>query len=300
MRILAKKFKGPKKFTGRRRPGVLRPERRASFWCPSPFAVLPSRDEAPKVLGNARLISHGFGSGQGPTVESDLAQSWGRAGDYEGRGRRLARREVGVTAVYRIPFSTNVERVALAAAYKGVEIDWIDVDPGDRGPVREVSGQELVPVLVDGTEVVFDSPRVLAWLEERYPEPPLWPREPARRAEADVFVEWFNHVWKGPPNELDAELSGRSPDLDRVEALGARMAAWLDVFEALLDGRDYLLGDFGIADVVAFPFLKYGVLGMPEGDDELFHRVLVERLPIGEGHPRLAAWVERVDARPRA
>lgn len=202
--------------------------------------------------------------------------------------------------VYRIPFSTNVERVALAAAHKGVEVEWVDVDPSDRGPVREVSGQELVPVLVAGGEVVFDSPRVLAWLEERYPEPPLWPRDPTRRAEADVFVEWFNHVWKGSPNELEAELSGDSPDLERVEALGARMAAWLDVFEALLDGRDYLLGDFGIADVIAFPFLKYGALGLPEADEELFHKVLVERLPIGDAHPRLAAWVERVDARPRA
>ena len=37
--------------------------------------------------------------------------------------------------VYRIPLSTNVERVALAAGHKGVEIEWIDVDPDDRSPV---------------------------------------------------------------------------------------------------------------------------------------------------------------------
>jgi Glutathione S-transferase, N-terminal domain len=34
--------------------------------------------------------------------------------------------------IYRIPFSTNVERVALAAGYKGVPVDWVDVDPLDR------------------------------------------------------------------------------------------------------------------------------------------------------------------------
>lgn len=202
--------------------------------------------------------------------------------------------------VYRIPFSTNVERVALAAAHKGVEIEWVDVDPADRSPVREVSGQDLVPVLVADEEVVFDSPRVLAWLDERHPDPPLWPRDLARRAEARVFVEWFNRVWKGRPNEMEAELRKDEPDEARLQALGRQMVAWLDLFEELLDGRDYLLGDFGVADVVAFPFLKYGRLGLPEGDDELFHRILVHWQPIGEGHERLAAWVERVDALPRA
>ena len=202
--------------------------------------------------------------------------------------------------VYRIPLSTNVERVAIAAGLKGVEIDWVDVDPGDRSPVREVSGQDLVPVLVSDGEIVFDSPRVLAWLEEGHPEPALWPRDPARRAEADVFVEWFNRVWKGPPNEIAAELEKPAPDGAVVEALGARMVAWLDLFDGLLAGRDFLLGELGVADVVAFPFLKYGVFGLPEGDDELFHEVLVDWLPIGESHPPLAAWVERVDALPRA
>ena len=206
----------------------------------------------------------------------------------------------GAIRVYRIPFSTNVERVALAAAHKGVEVEWVDVGAVDRGPVREVSGQDLVPVLVAGGEVVSDSPRVLAWLEERFPEPPLWPRDPARRAEADVFVEWFNEVWKRPPNAIDAELSKSQPDEAAVERLGARMTVWLDVFEGLLSGRDHLLGEFGIADVIAFPFLKYGRLGLPQGDDELFHRILVNRLPIGERYPRLSAWVDRVDARPRA
>jgi hypothetical protein len=45
---------------------------------------------------------------------------------------------VCVIRVYRIPLSTNVERVALAAGVKGVEVDWVDVDPADRSPVRAV------------------------------------------------------------------------------------------------------------------------------------------------------------------
>ena len=55
---------------------------------------------------------------------------------------------------------------------------------------------------------------------------------------------------------------------------------------------------FSAADCVAFPFLKFAA-GRDPADDELFHRVLDEHQSV-EGRPRLAAWIERVDARPRA
>ena len=200
--------------------------------------------------------------------------------------------------VYRIPFSTNVERVALAAAHKGLEIAWVDVDPDDRGPVRAVSGQELVPVLEAGGEVVADSTAILEWLEERHPEPPLY-LHGARRAEVEVFVDWFNLVWKRPPNLITAELTQPEPDDRRIEELGARLRSWLGLFERLLEGREYLFGAFSVADCIAFPFLKYPVLGLPVGDDHVFHRVLVEHMPL-DGQHRVEAWVRRVDERPRA
>jgi glutathione S-transferase len=202
--------------------------------------------------------------------------------------------------VYRIPFSTNVERIALAAGHKGLEIEWVDVDPDDRSPVEAVSGQRLVPVLeVDGF-VLADSPRILDWLEARHPEPPLLPRESARRAEVRVFADWFNHVWKRFPNEIEAQLVDARPDpATSVEAESAKMRDAIALFESLLDGRDYLYGHFGLADVTAFPFLKYAVLGLRPGDDDLFHRILVEHMPLASDSP-LHGWARRVDLHPRS
>ncbi len=193
---------------------------------------------------------------------------------------------------YRIPFSTNVERVALAAGHKGAPIEWIDVDPDDRSPVEAVSGQTLVPVLVAGDEILHDSPRILAWLEERFPDPPLYPRDPARRAEVETFLDWFNLVWKRPPNLIAAGA-------DNVDELAQRMRDSVLRFEALLDGRDHLFGEFGVADVTAFPFLKYASFGLAPGDDDPFHRILVDHLPLREDSP-LHAWARRVDAHPRS
>lgn len=203
--------------------------------------------------------------------------------------------------VHRIPFSTNVERVAIAAGLKGTEIEWVDHDAADRGAIVALSGQELVPVMeTPEGEVVTDSPVILRRLEERYPDPPLWPSDPARRAEADVFVDWFNRVWKVAPNAIDAELGRDDPDHERIAELAAELRGSLSRFEALLDGRDHLLGDaVGIADVVAFPFLKYALLHDP-ADDERFHTILAEHLALGGDYPRVEAWIRRMDALPRA
>ncbi|MBD0283003.1 MAG: glutathione S-transferase family protein [Thermoleophilaceae bacterium] len=208
-------------------------------------------------------------------------------------------KSLDVIRLYRARFSTNVERVALALAHKGLEVESVVIDYSDRSAVIKVSGQPLVPVIVDDGHVVADSTAILRYLEETRPDPPLFPRDPPRRAELDVFLEWFNEVWKGPPNAIEAQLREPEPDRDRIAALGARMRGWLAVFESMLHDRDYLFGDFSAADCAAFPFLKYARQRDP-ADDEQFHLILEEHQRLGGGYPRLAAWIERVNERPRA
>lgn len=202
--------------------------------------------------------------------------------------------------VYRIPFSTNVERVALALAHKGLEVDSVLVDPADRSEVVRVSGQELVPVLVDGDTVVVDSTAILEHLEERFPEPRLYPLDTARRAELRLFIDWFNRVWKRPPNLIVAEERKPAPDRARITELAERIADALPIFEDMLTGRDYLFGDaLSAADVAVFPFLKYATLWQ-EGDPDRFHEVLRETQRLDGRFPRLEAWIARIDALPRA
>jgi glutathione S-transferase len=204
-----------------------------------------------------------------------------------------------VLQVYRIPFSTNVERVALALGHKGIAVDWVDVDPVDRSEVEQLSGQPLVPVLVHDSRVVVDSTAILRYIEALQPEPRLFPAEAARCAELDVFLDWFNRVWKRPPNEIEAEREKPQPDEERIAALGRELSAALDLFEALLDGREYLFGDFSAADCAAFPFLKYAA-DRNEEDDEPFHEILREFQVLDGRYPRLEAWIRRVDDAPRA
>jgi len=205
-----------------------------------------------------------------------------------------------VIRLYRAPFSTNVERVALALAHKGLAAESVWISPSDRTPVQRVSGQSLVPVVeFDDGAVVFDSMQIVRVLEERFPVPPLYPASAAGRARTVRFIDWFNGVWKVAPNAIEAEISSPAPDVARIDVLAESMAAALDVFERMLDGRAYLLGDeFSAADCAAYPFLKYALWRDP-ADDELFHRVLDGYQQLGDDHARLTAWIERVSERPR-
>ena len=200
--------------------------------------------------------------------------------------------------LYRAPFSTNVERVAIALALKGLEVESVVISYANRSPVVEVSGQGLVPVIVDDAEVVADSTRILRYLDERYPEPRLFPSDPTRRVEVDIFLEWFNEVWKRAPNAMAEELEKAAPDETLVDELSARMRATLPLFEGLLDGRDHLFGELSAADLAAYPFLKYGVSRDP-ADDELFHRLLADHLKLDGKYPRLRAWIARTGGLPQ-
>ena len=202
--------------------------------------------------------------------------------------------------LYRIPFSTNVERVTLALAHKGLQVESVPVDPADRSEVARASGQELVPVLVDGSTVVSDSTAILEHLEDRFPAPPLYPSDPARRAELRLFIDWFNRVWKQPPNLIVAEELKQQPDRATIAALESRIAGALPSFEELLAGRDFLFGDeLSAADVVVFPFLKYALL-WEDGDPDRFHEVLRDAQRLDGRFPRLESWIRRIDALPRA
>jgi glutathione S-transferase len=190
--------------------------------------------------------------------------------------------------LYRARWSTNVERVTLALAHKGLEAESVWIEYSDRSEVERVSGQPLVPVIDDDGTVVSDSLAILRHLETRCPEPPLFPSDPGRRAELDVFLDWFDRVWKHAPNAIEADPS-------RTDELAAVMDGHLDLFESLLEGRDHLMGDgLSAADCAAYPFLKYAVRRDP-ADDEEFH-VILDRHQSGEGRPNLAAWVSRVGA----
>ncbi|HSV58023.1 MAG TPA: glutathione S-transferase family protein [Variovorax sp.] len=192
------------------------------------------------------------------------------------------------TILFSGPLSLFGAKAQIAALEKDLAFELVMV-PFDRDDnylpkhpdVLRVNPKAQVPVLIDDEVELFDSTQIFEYLEDRYPEPPLWPRDVAARARArqlelqsdEVF---FPHVYR---------LFGLQHDMQSAPARAAceACAGIYDKLEQLLDGRDYLAGPYSYADIAFY-----------------MAHVFADRKGAGmsETTPRLVAWRERVDARP--
>ena len=165
-------------------------------------------------------------------------------------------------------------RVRIALAEKGVEYETVQIDLDDRPAwIYEKNPLGRVPVLEDDAFVLPESAVINEYLEERYPEPALWPADPGERALGRLLVFRFD------------ELSKPYYALRRGEdGAGERLNAELAKLNAVLAARPYLSGrDFGLADIAFVPWIL-------RARDRMAVKL--------NGFPAVTDWVERLSARP--
>ncbi|WP_284336642.1 maleylacetoacetate isomerase [Comamonas sp. NoAH] len=89
--------------------------------------------------------------------------------------------------------SGTSHRLRIALNLKGVAAEYIPVDllaeDHLQAEFTAINPQGLVPALVlDSGEVLTQSPAIIEWLEERYPDPPLLPSDPHARAQVRALA----------------------------------------------------------------------------------------------------------------
>jgi glutathione S-transferase len=107
-------------------------------------------------------------------------------------------------------------RARLALAEKQLDYETVEVDLADRPQwLLELNAPHgRVPVLDDGFTLP-ESEVIMAYLDERYPERPLLPDDPAERAHARLLVHRFDELLgadyyafrRGDPNDLGGKLA---------------------------------------------------------------------------------------------
>jgi RNA polymerase-associated protein len=165
-------------------------------------------------------------------------------------------------------------RVRIVLAEKGIEYETISVDLDDRPAwIYEKNPLGRVPVIEEDTFVLAESAVIDEYLNERYPEPELWPADPGERALGRMLVFRFD------------ELSRPYYALRRGEEGAAeRFDAALAELDGILESQPSLSGhEFGLADVAYIPWIL-----------RARDRMDVELSPF----PALAEWVARLEQRP--
>src|SRR4051794_23958138 len=100
---------------------------------------------------------------------------------------------MGLPVLHQLSFSHYNEKARWALDYKGVPHVRRTAIPGTQAQVSgELTGGRTLPVLVLDEHAVIDSTAIIALLEERWPEPPLYPADAGERAHALELEEYFD------------------------------------------------------------------------------------------------------------
>jgi glutathione S-transferase len=147
-----------------------------------------------------------------------------------------------------------------------------------------------VPVLIDGDVTLYDSTVIAEYLEDKYPSPSLFPREPAARAKCRLLELEADEVLLVPIRALLFRSEPPGPDAERrAEQERAARKAEDVILEnyarlaAKLGTQEYFCGTFSVADIATFMNIHHGLrLGAP---------------PVA-GHQNLFDWHSRLAKRP--
>jgi glutathione S-transferase len=185
--------------------------------------------------------------------------------------------------------SSNSDRVKIALAEKGLNWDGIRVRLANKEQKKpeflKLNPYGKIPVLVEDANVLFESCIINEYLDEKYPDPPLMPKDPYLRGRGRVLVDYALNYAHEPYWALRGEM--RKPEDQRNAAVlkNARESFrnLLGYLEEALGDKSYFLGEFSLTDIAIAPrFLRaetYGALPAP-------------------ALPRIGAWLQRMKERP--
>ena len=175
-------------------------------------------------------------------------------------------------------------------------------------PLVAMSIEGEGPVLVVDQEAMSDSVFIACYLDDVGQGPPLRPADPygrwemmtwcrqmiERTAPAAAYLGCRAHPPRAPEDSLQsirsADLRARWEQIasaefseEKVADSETKIRQAVEKIEARLDGRDWLMGEFSIADIESFAWLAGMVAVVPAAFS---------------GSPRTRAWLDRVSSQP--
>jgi glutathione S-transferase len=191
--------------------------------------------------------------------------------------------------LYDFKSSPNCQRVKVVLEEKKLPYETIPIDlrqKQQKSPeYLKINPYGKVPAVIDGDTVLYESCIINEYLNEKYPQLPLLPSDPGRRAKARILIDYGLTQMDAVYQKLRAELMKHQKEQDTATVENARqeLKKLCQRFETELDDQPYLIGEFSLVDAALIPrFIRlegFGVLP----DSSL---------------PRLGKYMERMKERP--
>jgi len=186
--------------------------------------------------------------------------------------------------------SNFASKTRIAILEKGLDIEFLKPPGGtSSAEYRKVNPLGKIPALeLDNGDVIAESETINEYLEDRYPQKPLLPKEAHDRAAVRYFSR-LNDLYLDPPfRALLPQLFGKKLDDTFVQQKLAQVSDRLDQPEQMM-GSPWAAGDiFTLADAALAPTIFLMVNILPQ---------FGAKSP-ADGRPKLAAWWAQVNERP--
>lgn len=189
--------------------------------------------------------------------------------------------------LYHTPVSPNSRRVWVALIEKNLPFELVEIHlDGDHLEPDFIAMNPFhrIPVLVDDDFTVVESLAILDYLETKYPEPAMLPKEPkdlavVRMVELVTVNELLPQLYP-----LSSEIMGWGiPEAQEIEKAKEKIDTVLTFFEGLLDDRPFFASNsVTFAECVAgtvVPLLSWVGVSL-------------------DGYPKIQAWCDRLMSRP--
>ena len=197
--------------------------------------------------------------------------------------------------VHSVPGSPFGRSVLATLEEKGADYRLVPLTPGASKSPEHLARHPFgrIPVLENDGFMLYETQAILRYLDRVLPEPALTPadiRQAARMDQVMNINDWY--FFQGVCNVIAFQrvvrpkLMGLTPDEAEVEAAMPRARVVAAELSRILGDQPFFAGDrLSLADLQVAP-------------QAAFLALTPEWATLTERHANLAAWIERLEARP--
>lgn len=193
--------------------------------------------------------------------------------------------------LYSANLSNFASKCRLAIYEKGAPVEIAAIPGGDlKSPeYLKIYPMGKTPSLEVNGQIIGESEIINEYLEEKFPEKPLLPKDAEGRARSRGISRFHDLYLEPPLRALFPQVSAKDKDQKLIGEKLAEVKTRLDQLEGMLSSGPYALGNaFTLADCALVPTVFFMNLLLPMLGGPAFT----------DGHPKLAALWAKVQERP--
>lgn len=156
--------------------------------------------------------------------------------------------------LYFAKASTFSQRTRVVLLEKGIDFTPIEIDLQNKPDgYTEISRYGKVPAIKHGDVAIYESAIINEYLDEVFPEPPLLPRDAAKKAIARIWIDYANTRFVPAFNKFLRSQDSQAQEQGRKEFT----EALIYIEQEALGKGEYLLGDqFSLVDISFYPWFE--------------------------------------------